>query len=208
MPLKLPSASIQKVLAAAAIVAAFTVACNSLGSPAPTPSAEPEPPIIVEFGDFQCPHCARFALKTLPALRRDVLSTGIARFEYRHYAFLGPESTLAAETSECARDQGRFDAYYDGVYNLLVTREGISSGSLRKVAEGLGLDMAGYEACTRSRTHREKVESDKEYGRRLGVRGTPSLYINGEKLDWYSYRNLLDQIRDHAGPAIPGKDSS
>ena len=101
---------------------------------------------------------------------------------------------MAAEASECARGQGRFDEYHDGVYELLVKREGISAASLGEVAGRLGLDMSEYEACTRNRTHRERVEADKEYGRSLGVQGTPALFINGEQLDWYSYRNLVDQI--------------
>ena len=213
------------VVAAAAIMAVTAIACyNPVPSipAAPTETrqpadyrpdgtaspANPQAPVIVEFGDFQCPYCARFALKTLPALRRDVLNDGAVRFEYRHYPFLSPESTMAAEASECARDQGRFDEYHDGVYELLVRREGMSAASLGEVAGRLGLDLAEYEACTRNRTHREKVEADREYGRSLGVQGTPALFINGEPLDWYSYRNLVNQIREHANPGIQGEDGS
>ena len=208
------------------VMAAVTaIACNNSGASIPAPPTEtqqpadyrsdgtaipanPQVPVIVEFGDFQCPYCARFGLKTLPALRRDVLNDGTARFEYRHYPFLSPESTVAAEASECARDQGRFDEYHDGVYELLVKREGLSAASLGELAGRLGLDMAEYETCTRNRTHREKVEADKEYGRSLGVQGTPSLFINGEHLDWYSYRNLVNQIREHANPGIQGENGS
>ena len=75
--------------------------------PDETLEAEPgEKPLLTEFGDFQCPHCAGFALNILPALEHDLIETGTVRFEYRHYPFLGPESFAAAEASECARDQG------------------------------------------------------------------------------------------------------
>ena len=40
------------------------------------------------------------------------------------------------------------------------------------------------------------------------MQGTPSLIIDGEQLDWYSYRNLVDQIREHANPGIQGEDGS
>ena len=213
------------VVTAAAVMVVITVACyNPVPSIPATPTetqqpadyrsdgtdkpANPQVPVVVEFGDFQCPYCARFGLKTLPALRRDVLNDGAVRFEYRHYPFLSPESTVAAEASECARDQGRFDEYHDGVYELLVKREGISAASLGDVAGRLGLDMAKYETCTSNRTHWEKVEADKEYGRSLGVQGTPSLFINGEQLNWYSYRNLVNQIREHANSGIQGKNGS
>ena len=126
------------VVTAAAVMAVITIACNNLGSSLPATltgpeqpadyqldgnddangnPANPRTPVIVEFGDFQCPYCARFALNTLPALRRDVLNDSAARFEYRHFPFLSPESTMAAEASECARDQGRFDAYHEGCTN-------------------------------------------------------------------------------------------
>ena len=221
-PLKLTSKLKPLAVTAAAVMVVITVACNNPGASiqvTPTETqqpadyrsdgtANPQVPVIVEFGDFQCPYCARFGLKTLPALRRDVLNDGAVRFEYRHYPFLSPESTMAAEASECARDQGRFDEYHDGVYELLVKREGISAASLGDVAGRLGLDMAKYETCTSNRTHWEKVEADKEYGRSLGVQGTPSLFINGEQLDWYSYRNLVNQIREHANSGIQGKNGS
>ena len=224
--MKLTFTLIPVIVTAAAIMAAVTaIACYNPVPSIPAPPTEtqqpadyrsdgtaspanPQVPVIVEFGDFQCPYCARFGLKTLPALRRDVLNDGAVRFEYRHYPFLSPESTIAAEASECARDQGRFDEYHDGVYELLVKREGLSAASLGEVAGRLGLDMAEYETCTWNRTHREKVEADKEYGRILGVQGTPSLFINGEQLDWYSYRNLVNQIREHANPGTQGKDGS
>ena len=76
-------------------------------APGNTLKVEPgEKPLLTEFGDFQCPHCANFALNILPALEHDLIEKGTIRFEYRHYPFLGPESFKAAEASECARDQG------------------------------------------------------------------------------------------------------
>ena len=165
-------------------------------------AVDPEIPVIVEFADFQCGYCAQFALKTLPLLQRDIVDKGIARFEYRHFPFLSPESTTAAEASECARDQGMFMEYHNGVYDLLARREGMGPDNLRGVAEGLGLDLAEFDACTRDRVHRETVEADKEYGRRLGVRGTPAFYIDEQTLDWYSYRSLLEGVKEHAAVRV------
>ena len=164
-------------------------------------AAAPEIPVIVEFADFQCGYCAQFALKTLPLLQRDIVDEGIARFEYRHFPFLSPESTAAAEASECARDQGMFMEYHNGVYDLLARREGMGPENLRGVAEGLGLELGEYDACTADRVHRDRVEADKEYGRKLGVRGTPAFYIDEQVLDWYSYRSLVEGVKEHAGVA-------
>lgn len=178
------------------------VAAGEEEAPEAAEAVDPEIPVIVEFADFQCRYCAQFALKTLPLLQRDIVDEGIARFEYRHFPFLSPESTTAAEASECARDQGMFMEYHNGVYDLLARREGMGPDNLRGVAEGLGLELAEFDACTRDRVHRARVEADKEYGRKLGVRGTPAFYIDEEVLDWYSYRSLLKGVKEHAGVAV------
>ena len=177
------------------------VAAGEEAAPEVAEAVDPEIPVIVEFADFQCGYCAQFALKTLPLLQRDIVDEGIARFEYRHFPFLSPESTTAAEASECARDQGMFMEYHNGVYDLLARREGMGPDNLRGVAEGLGLDLAEFDACTRDRVHGERVEADKEYGRKLGVRGTPAFYIDEQVLDWYSYRSLVEGIKEYAGDA-------
>ena len=103
---------------------------NPRTAPGDTLETEPgEKPLLTEFGDFQCPHCANFALNILPALEQDLIETGTIRFEYRHYPFLGPESVSAAEASECARDQGRFNEYHLELYRLNSKREELHAGT-------------------------------------------------------------------------------
>ena len=157
-----------------------------------------EIPTLVEFGDFQCPYCARFALGVLPALRNELIRNGTIRFEYRHYPFLGPESTNAAEAAECARDQNKFDAYHDRIYQITAARERITRDRLEQIATETGLEMAQFNKCTEERTHQGRVRADREYGRELGVRGTPSLVMDGEILAWNSYQDLVNQVRQKA----------
>ena len=151
--------------------------------------------IITEFGDFQCPYCAQFAQQILPNLRRDLPDDGSVRFEYRHYPFLSPASTNAAEASECARDQDRFTEYHDRLYDLTATRQELSRENLLETARKMNLDMTRFGICTEQRTHQARVQADKEYGRQLGVQGTPTLVMNGQKVDWTNYPNLLAHIR-------------
>ena len=157
-------------------------------------------PVLVEFGDFQCPYCARFALGVLPHIKNDLVRTGTIRFQYRHYAFLGPESERAAEASECARDQGRFDRYHDILYQLTAKGVPLSQQNLMDAAEDTGLEMERFQQCAQERTHRNRVRADREYGRELGVRGTPSLFLDGQALRWNSYRDLASQLRQRASP--------
>ena len=151
--------------------------------------------LLTEFGDFQCSHCAKFALNILPALERDLIEPGTVRFEYRHYPFLGPESFDAAEASECARDQGEFNEYHLELYRLTSRGKSHTPELLRETAEEMDLDPTAFDQCLRSGVKRARVLEDREYGRTLGVRGTPTLFIGGRTIRWNGYPDLREQIR-------------
>jgi len=142
------------------------------------------PVTIVEFGDFQCPFCARHFQNVGPLLFKDYVDTGKATFVYKHQAFLGRESVWAAEASECAADQGRFWDYHD----LLYTRQaGENQGAFTKdnllnFAEELNLDMAQFEPCLTNDQTLGRVQADTQEGQQAGVRGTPTFFINGQPL--------------------------
>ena len=164
--------------------------------PGNTLEAEPgEKPLLTEFGDFQCPHCAKFALNILPALEHDLIETGTIRFEYRHYPFLGPESFDAAEASECARDQGEFDEYHLELYRLTSRGKSHTPELLQETAEEMDLDPTAFDQCLRSGVKRARVLEDREYGRTLGVRGTPTLFIDGRTILWNNYPDLREKVR-------------
>ena len=79
---------------------------------------DPDAPVtIIEYGDFQCPFCARFHEQVSPRLREEYIKTGKARMVFRNFQFLGPESVAAAEAAECAKDQGKFWTYHDAIYD-------------------------------------------------------------------------------------------
>ena len=159
--------------------------------PVPAAAGAPgEPPLLTEFGDFQCPYCAKFGLTILPALEKDLIGPGTARFEYRHYPFLSEESFAAAEASECDRDQGRFREYHDGLLKLTMRGERPDPENIRRIAEELELDADRFGRCTEGREKRGLVLDDLEYGNSLGVRGTPSLFLDGNPVRWRDYPDL------------------
>ncbi len=162
-------------------------------------NAEGENLLLTEFGDFQCPHCARFGLTLLPVLERDLIRPGTVRFEYRHYPFLGPESFDAAEASECARDQGLFREYHDALLQLTARDERLTRERLVSTARELKLDTPRFNLCLESGEKKPRVLEDLEYGSNLGVRGTPTLFLNGKEVKWRSYAGLKDQILRRAG---------
>ena len=79
---------------------------------------DPNAPVtFIEYSDFQCPFCGRLHSGTMPQVRDQYIKTGKVKVVYRHMAFLGPESIDAAEASECAKDQGKFWAFHDELFD-------------------------------------------------------------------------------------------
>lgn len=122
--------------------------------------------------------------------------TGLVRFEYKHFAFIGPESTATAEASECANEQGMFWAYHDTIF---LNHQGENVGTysdpaLKNYATALGLDQEAFDDCFDSRTYRSDVQVDLAEGRELGVNSTPTLIINGQILEGAPTYERLQQI--------------
>ena len=110
--------------------------------------------------------------------------TGLVRFEYKQFAFIGAESTRAAEASECALAQGKFWQYHE---TLFAKQRGENQGAFRDVvlenfAAALGLDTAAFNACLDDRQYQDAVQADVAEGRARGVSSTPTVFINGEKV--------------------------
>ncbi len=122
------------------------------------------------------------------------------RLVFRHLPFLGDESWLAAEASECAADQGQFWEYHDLLFQRL---QGENVGSFRPenlklYAQELGLDAQEFAACLDGGTHRAAVEAAETLGVALGVTATPTFFINGQKIEGLLPIDRFRQIIDAA----------
>ena len=111
--------------------------------------------------------------------------SGLVRFEYKHFAFLGPESNRAAEAAECANEQGQFWPYHEVIF---ANQRGENGGAfiastLNLFAEAIELDEDAFAECLNDRTYRAVVTSETAEGRQLGVGSTPTIVINGQLLD-------------------------
>ena len=116
-----------------------------------------------------------------PDIIKQFVDTGKVQFVYKHLAFLGPESLWAAQAAECAADQGKFWEYHDIVF---ARQQGENQGAFSKdkligFAQELGLDMAQFEPCLKEDRTLERVQGDINEAEGLGVRSTPTFFING-----------------------------
>ena len=137
----------------------------------------PDAPItLVEYGDFQCPHCAQAE----PTIRELLADFADLRYAWRHLPLndVHPRAQLAAEASEAAAAQGAFWPMHD---LLMEHQDQLAYDDLIEHARRLGLDVVRF--ATDLQTHRwsDRVAADVEGADLSGVSGTPTFFINGQR---------------------------
>jgi len=134
---------------------------------------------LVEYGDYQCPHCGRAypILKNIQAKLDDQL-----KFVFRNFPLskIHPNATHAAIATEAAARQHKFWEMHDYIFEH---QNRLDDGSLVRFATLLRLDAAQFAIDFEKQELAQKVEDDFESGVRSGVNGTPSFFINGQKYD-------------------------
>jgi len=144
------------------------------------------PVTIIEYGDYQCPWCAKFNTEGFAPMLTEYIATGKVRFEFRPFSFLGEESVNAAKAGFCAADQGKFWPMHELIYgNHNGENQGAFAESrLEDMAELAGLDMDAYKACFDDPATADRVEAASKVARDAGVSSTPTFVVNGEVMGW------------------------
>ena len=140
-------------------------------------------PVTMEvYADFQCPICGQFDRGTLKQIEDKYVKAGKVRIVFNHFAFIGDESTRAAEASECANAQGKFWEFSDTLFNNQAgeNQGAFSDANLEKFAQQVGLDMTQYKTCMDQNTYLGKVQASSQAAQQRGVDSTPTLFINGQ----------------------------
>jgi protein-disulfide isomerase len=138
------------------------------------------PVTLIEFGDFQCEFCARFAKVTEPTINASYIQTGKANMVFKHFTIYGDDSVTAAIASQCANEQGHFWRFYKMIYeNQGPENSGWASvENMKKFASQIpGLDKQKYDSCIDSQKYKSLVDNDMNLGVSLGMQGTPSFII-------------------------------
>jgi protein-disulfide isomerase len=131
-----------------------------------------------------------------PQLVSEFVEPGIVQFEYRDYAFRGPEAVRAAEAAACAADQGAYWRFHDTLFLNQSGPNSFSDARLKQMAETLGLDTTAFNQCLDSGEKRAGVEASIAEAQAQGVDSTPTIFINGtEVADWHDF-NAVSQAID------------
>ena len=142
------------------------------------------PVTIIEYASMTCSHCAHFAETTFPKLKEKYIDTGKVRFMLREFP-LDPLAAAAFMIARCAanEDANRYYALVDTLFAQQKTwaiREPLPP--LKAISRQAGLSEQAFNTCLSNQQMVEKVEAvRKTAAEKLGVKSTPTFFINGEK---------------------------
>lgn len=132
---------------------------------------------LIEYSDFECPFCSRHH-PTMQQLVDDY--DGKVNWVYRHFPLsFHPNAQKASEGSQCARELGGNDAFWD--FADLIFESGPDVANLPGYAVDLGLDEAKFKDCLDSGKYEQYVKDDMASGQAAGVRGTPGNIVFNNK---------------------------
>jgi protein-disulfide isomerase len=150
---------------------------------------------LVEFADYECPHCKRLQ----PVLRQivDEFHNDVKVY-YKHYPLAQhTNARLAAEAAVAANKQGKFWPFQDKLWDK---QDELSPAEIEKIAKATGLDMARFRADLESTAVKDRVQKDRMDGAALGLQATPTLYIDGrEYTDPKDTESLREWIKEELG---------
>ncbi|MEO7111313.1 MAG: thioredoxin domain-containing protein [Polyangiaceae bacterium] len=145
-----------------------------------SPSRGPEsaPVTIIEFADFECPYCGIMA-PILDKLGEDHKND--VRFVYKFLPLGGhPHGDIAARAGIAAWQAGKFWQMH---HTLFSNQEHLEQGDLDSYAKDLGIDLGKFHADFSSQLATDRIAQDRKLADALGVKGTPTIYINGREFD-------------------------
>jgi protein-disulfide isomerase len=132
---------------------------------------------LLTFSDFQCPYCARarHLFERLHELYPNDLRIIFRDFPLQQH----PDARTAARAGVCAGEQGKFWTYHDLLFDHATA---LAAADLERYAKDAGLDVSVFDACLASTRPDAAIRAAEEAGKRMGVEGTPAIFINGMKL--------------------------
>ena len=159
------------------------------------------PVTLLEYGDYECPHCGRAAPVVRQLLER---YPSTVRFVFRHLPLtdVHPNAALAAQAAEAAGAQGRFWEMHDLLFGR---QDALMPADLLRYATELGLDTAAFEEALRGGTFAARVGQDVNSAEEAGVAGTPSFFINDVRYRGPYDLDSLDAAVDRVVQIVEGR---
>ncbi len=142
------------------------------------------PVLVIEFSDFGCPYCARFAMETYPALHREFVMTGKVRWKFVPFVLgIFPNGAEATRSAECAAEQG--EQYFWDMHDMLYEHQAewkstrAPESLFRTFASEIRLDETRFTSCYEEDRGGSRTRVNNLVASTLGIHATPSFLVNG-----------------------------
>lgn len=137
---------------------------------------------IIEFTDYQCPFCERHYTQTFKSIKKDYIDTGKVKYVVRDFPLsFHPNAQKAAESAECAGDQGKYFEMHDLLFgkqtNWVDQTDPLPA--FKQFATDLGLDASKFNSCLTESKNAEEIGKDLQDGMASNIDGTPGFWILG-----------------------------
>jgi len=137
---------------------------------------------VLEFGDFECPQCANFAIVTEPDVRSRLVASGQISLRYFDYPLPMHRNTWpASHAAACADEQGKFWPMHDQLYSRQEEWNGEATSNPKKLfmayATGLALDVKKFEECFDSEKYKRQIDANRAEAERRQLNSTPTFVI-------------------------------
>jgi protein-disulfide isomerase len=130
---------------------------------------------IMEYSDFDCSFCARYATQIYPKLDADYIRTGRVKYFFRDLPLpVHPDAPFKARLARCAAEQGKFWEVHD---RLFADQRGLDAPGIGQLSRDLGLDAGALQACADSGKYAEGIRLSARSAERLGIMGTPAFVV-------------------------------
>lgn len=143
------------------------------------------PVVLLNYGDYRCPFCAKFSRDIEPELIKRYVDAGVLRIEWRDFPIFGEESLHAAKAGRAAASQGKFWEYLSAIYQDAPDNghASLPHATLVDYAKQVGIsDIGKFEADMNDPSADADIRADATEGSEIGVSSTPTFLINGEPI--------------------------
>jgi protein-disulfide isomerase len=132
--------------------------------------------VLIEYSDFECPYCGRYAQTAFPELQRQFIDTGKVKYVFRNLPLeqIHKAAPKAAEAAECAYEQGRFWEFHD---RLFANQQSLALSDLSGHAKAVGLDLPKFQSCLIEGKMATRIAGDLAEAARFELTGTPAFLI-------------------------------
>nr|WSW67946.1 DsbA family protein [Streptomyces sp. NBC_00995] len=161
------------------------------------------PVVLIEYADFKCGYCGKFARDTEPALVEKYVDAGTLRIEWRNFPIFGADSEAAARASWAAGQQNRFWEFHRAAYAEGAKEKGFGKDRLKALARQAGVpDLDRFARDTEGSAAAAAVSEDQEQGYGIGATSTPSFLVNGRPIAGAqpaeTFTRAIEQAADRA----------